>query len=153
MNYLELSEEVITELGLMAEVVGELASLHQDTSERKPTVREKAAAAIFMAQFYNGIENILKRLSYFYDVPLPTGESWHVELFKRFRLPGYPALPILFDNELASALAPYRNFRHVVFHSYCLQLDWSRMSEGVAHVESIFQEFKAKILAHLETIA
>jgi hypothetical protein len=40
-----------------------------------PTVREQTAAAAFLAQFYNGIENILKRISIFYEVPLPTGDT------------------------------------------------------------------------------
>ena len=35
-------------------------------------------------------------------------------------------------------VAPYRRFRHVAFHSYGFQLDWSRMAEGVANVQSVF---------------
>jgi len=37
-------------------------------------LRDKTAAAAFLAQFYSGIENILKRISRFYHVNLP-GQS------------------------------------------------------------------------------
>jgi hypothetical protein len=37
--------------------------LQGDVASREPTVREKTAAAAFLAQFYNGVEIILKRIS------------------------------------------------------------------------------------------
>jgi hypothetical protein len=121
-------------------------------SLREPTVREKTAAAAFLAQFYSGIENILKRISRYHNVPLPTGETWHVDLFQRFCPPSYPDLPVLFDEDLASALAPYRRFRHVAFHGYGFQLDWSRMAEGVANVQDVFSQLKATLADYLATI-
>jgi hypothetical protein len=63
----------------------------------EPTVRENAAAAAFLAQFYNGIENILKRICRCHNVPLPTGDTWHTVLFQRFCSPAYADLPLLFD--------------------------------------------------------
>jgi hypothetical protein len=93
----------------------------------------------------------LKRISYYYDVPLPEGDAWHVELFQRFVLP-HDNLPQLFDNELAAHLAPYRRFRHVVFHSYGFQLDWARMAEGVQGIQSVFAKFEASIATFLQTL-
>ncbi len=80
----DLINEINIELELIEFTLHELSSLYKDISAREPTVREKTAAASFMAQFYSGIENILKRISRFQSVPLPTGETWHIELFKRF---------------------------------------------------------------------
>ena len=51
---------------------------------RQPSVREKTAAAAFLAQFYTGIENILKRICRFRSVLIPRGDTWHVELFQKF---------------------------------------------------------------------
>lgn len=84
----------------MSIVVDELTTLLKDVSSREPTLREKTAGAAFLAQFYNRIENILKRISNFYGVPLPVGETWHVELFQYFTTTSHPDLPVLFDNEL-----------------------------------------------------
>jgi len=61
----ELQEEINIELDLIESTVQELLSLERDLADRKPSVREKTAAAAFMAQFYNGIENILKRITHF----------------------------------------------------------------------------------------
>lgn len=98
----QLRQEITIELESIESIVRELASLQRDITGRKPTVRETTAAAAFLAQFYNGLENILKRISRFYDVPLPSGETWHLELFDRFCSPPYDPLPALFTNALAA---------------------------------------------------
>jgi hypothetical protein len=104
-------------------------------------VRERTAGAAFLAQFYNGIENILKHICRYSNVALPGSENWHVELFSWFCAPAYPGLPVLFDTHLAADLAPYRRFRHVAFHAYGFQLDWDRMLEGIENVESVYARF------------
>ena len=148
----ELREEIAIELELMEATVRELSALQHDLAGREPTVREKTAAAAFLAQFYNGVENILKRISRFHAVPLPTGDTWHVDLFKRFYMPPYEPLPALFDEPLASALAPFRKFRHVVYHGYGFELDWSRMREGIERVESVFTQFRSVLSDYLQTL-
>ncbi|MBC8447526.1 MAG: hypothetical protein H8D78_07230 [Chloroflexi bacterium] len=148
----ELREEIAIELELMEATVQELLALQHDLVGREPTVREKTAAAAFLAQFYNGVENILKRISRFHAIPLPTGGTWHVDLFKRFCMPPYEPLPALFNESLASALAPFRRFRHVVYHGYGFELDWSRMHEGVESVESVFVQFKSTLSDYLQTL-
>jgi hypothetical protein len=145
----ELREEVSIELEALEATVYELGALHHDVAGREPTTREKTAAAAFLAQFYNGIENILKRISHFHGIPLPRGETWHVDLFQRFTAPPYGGLPVLFDEGLAEDLAPYRRFRHVVLHSYSFQLDWHRMAEGVAGVQDVFSRFRTRLAAYL----
>lgn len=153
MKAADLREEIAVEIELLEEIVSELSALHSDVSDREPTVREKTAAAAFLAQFYNGIENILKRISSYHEVALPIGETWHVELFNRFCLPPYSSLPALFDEPLASALAPYRRFRHVVLHSYGFQLDWFRMVEGVVGAQDVFLRVKASLSDYLDAVA
>jgi hypothetical protein len=148
----ELREEIAVELEALKATVNELLALQEDVARRQPTIREKTAAAAFLAQFYTGIENILKRISRYHGVPLPSGETWHVDLFQRFCSPSHPDLPELFDEALASALAPYRRFRHVAFHGYGFQLDWDRMSEGVATVQDVFTRLEACLSEYLESV-
>jgi len=124
MTLKELREEISIELELIESILQELSALHKDVAGRKPAVREKTAASAFMAQFYNGVENIFKRISRFNSVPLATGDTWHIDLFKRFCTPSYKPLPVLFDESLALAMAPFRKFRHVVHHGYGFQLEW-----------------------------
>jgi len=148
----ELREEIAVELELMDATVQELLALQRDAAERELTVREKTAAAAFLAQFYNGVENIFKRISRFHAVPLPTGDTWHVDLFKRFCFPPQEPLPALLDDPLASDLAPFRKFRHVVYHGYGFQLEWNRMAEGIASVEDVFSRFKSRLVDYLRTL-
>ena len=132
--------------------VDELVALQRDTAHREPTTREKTAAAAFLAQFYNGLENIFKRIYRYHGLDLPTGETWHVELFQSFCTPGHSRVPQLFEEYLASALAPYRRFRHVAFHSYGFQLDWSRMADGVENIEKIFEQIKSSLSDYLRSV-
>ena len=62
-------------------------------------------------------------------------------------------LPLLFDAPLAATLAPYRRFRHVAFHSYGFQLDWSRMAEGVSNVQTVFEQPKQSLSDYLTSIS
>lgn len=148
----DLQEEIAIELELMDATVQELLALQRDAEERELTVREKTAAAAFLAHFYNGVENIFKRISRFHGVPLPTGATWHVDLFKSFCSPPQEPLPGLLDGSLASALAPFRKFRHIVHHGYGFQLEWNRMAEGIAIVEDVFLRFKSRLLDYLQTL-
>ncbi len=54
----ELSEEINIELELIESTLLELSALHNDVAGREPTVREKTAAAGFLAQVYGGYETI-----------------------------------------------------------------------------------------------
>ena len=133
----ELREEISIELELMATMAKEVCLLLNDLSGREPTIREKTAGAAFIAQFYGGIENILKRIHRYYGIPMPVGDSWHIEIFRRFCNPAFSTLPLLFDDSLAANLAPFRKFRHVVHHGYGFQLEWERMKDGLLAVENV----------------
>lgn len=122
----ELREEISIELEQMATTAMEVRLLLDDLSGKEPTVREKTAGAAFIAQFYGGVENILKRIHRYYGVQMPIGDSWHIEVFRRFCKPAFSPLPHLFDDTLAADLAPFRKFRHVVHHGYGFQLEWGR---------------------------
>lgn len=148
----ELREEIDIEVEAIEAVVRELSELRKDVGKGEPTVREKTAAGAFLAQFYSGIENILKRICRFHSVPLPTGETWHTDLFELFCTSSTSPLPLLFDESLASLVVPYRKFRHVVYHGYGFQMDWNRMFEGLMRVEMVFERFKNNLFDYLRTL-
>ncbi|MBK8901270.1 MAG: hypothetical protein IPM53_08810 [Anaerolineaceae bacterium] len=83
---------------------------------------------------------------------MPEGDNWHVALFKMFSAPSQSPLPTLFDDNLAETLAPYRRFRHVVFHSYGFQLEWNKMVHGIEEIEPVFTQFKLAIKQFLASI-
>jgi hypothetical protein len=144
----DLKAEIDIDIEAIETALEKLASLYVDVGDRRATVREKTAAATFLAQFYGGIENIIKRISLFHNVPLPTGKTWQMDLFKRFCIPSYCSLPELFDEFLASSLSPYRRFRYVFHHSYSFELEWERMKEGIERAPHLFVHFKEKVLKY-----
>ena len=152
MNIKELTTEISIEFELLDNILIELSNLKKDIEGREPTTREKTAAAAFMAQFYGGIENVLKRISVFNSIPIPVGDAWHITLFKNYCETSHGNLPVLFDNSLSISIAPFRKFRHVVYHSYGFQLDWDRMKEGLQNIDDVFLRFKDKVQYYLNTM-
>src|SRR5438876_12132670 len=110
----ELRREIEIEFAAIQMSVDELELLRGDIGQREPSIRELAAAGLFLANFYGGIENVLKRICRFHQVEIGRGENWHVELMKSFCDPPRQDLPLLLDQQLADDLAPYRQFRHVI---------------------------------------
>ncbi|MDA1051777.1 MAG: hypothetical protein O3C40_15030 [Planctomycetota bacterium] len=149
MKLTDLTEQIDIEFEAIQLTVDELASLRDDVSAREPTVRELAAAGLFLANFYNGIENVLKRICRFHEVEILAGSDWHVALAQAFGDPPRVGLPPLLDAQLADALAPFRQFRHVVHHGYGFRLRWCDMLVGVEGTGDIFARFKAAVERHL----
>ncbi|MBI4648406.1 MAG: hypothetical protein HY738_17940 [Bacteroidia bacterium] len=85
-------------------------------------------------------------------MPLPASDIWHIVLFRNFCSPPHKSLPVLFDESLEPVIAPYRKFRHVVYHGYGVQLEWNRMKEGIENLEDAFRRFKNKLLNYLGTL-
>lgn len=151
MTAVDLKSEIEIELESMELIVAELIQLYSDVSGNDPSLREKTAAGAFLAHFYNGVENILKRICSFHNVPLPEGANWHMSLFKYFCSPPKQPLPALFDGSLSKRLAPYRNFRHLFFHSYGYYLDWRRMEAGIYQIDEVFLHFKNAVFGFLSS--
>lgn len=147
-----LLKEIQIELGYLDNTVNEIIALNQQIGINDPSVWEKTAAASFLSQFYNGIENILKRISLFNDIQLPSGENWHIELFERFIESSSLPLPILFDSSLAKELRMYRKFRHVVIHSYGFQIDWERLKTGIERLSTVYTNFQIALKDYLRSL-
>ncbi len=152
MKLTDLAEQIDIEFEAIQSTVDELSSLRGDVATREPTVRELAAAGLFLANFYNGIENVLKRICRFHEIDIPAGSDWHVELAKAFCDPPREGLPPLLDTQLADDLAPFRQFRHVVHHGYGFRLRWPDMLPGVEGAADIFAKFKGAVESHLHEI-
>ncbi len=145
MTSAQLREEIDIEMDCLSTLAQEINSLQKDVEGREATVRERTAAAAFLAQFYGGIENILKRIHRYYGLDLPTGDTWHLDLFRRFCSPAHELMPLLFEAQLAMELSPFRKFRHVVHHGYGFQVEWERIIAGIESVEGVFAAFRVSV--------
>ena len=80
----QLFEEIQIEIDSMGIIVNDIESLLFEVGDGVPTNIHKTALGGFVSQFYNGIENILKRIHKIYDITLPKGDDWHIVLLNRF---------------------------------------------------------------------
>jgi hypothetical protein len=116
-------KEIQIELENIEVIVKDLSKILEEHKSDTPNLVYKTAIASFLAQSYNGVENILKRIVKMYNLPLPKSENWHFELFKLFCNPTKNDLPLIFESELELEMNKYRKFRHVFLHGYAFQLD------------------------------
>jgi hypothetical protein len=95
---------------------------------------ELSALAAMIHSFYNGIENIFKRIAEGLDGQLPPSEFWHRELLDTMNKPG-KVRPAVISESLVECLDSYLDFRHFFRHSYTFDLHWERMKTLVLDCE------------------
>ncbi len=137
----DFRNEIEYDLGNMKRIVDESAALLTKLKFKEPDTIEKTALSAFASQFYNGIENILKRMHKYFLIPLPTGENWHHQLLLRFSSESDFKVPIKFSPELFDYLNDLRRFRHYFFHGYSLNIDWSILNESMLVLDDYYNTF------------
>lgn len=153
-----LQKDVTGELYQMEIVVEELEALAEDIGTGPGSLRDRAAASSFLASFYMGVENVLKRILRYHGLDLPRSERWHVELFERFCAPREEStaegpLPMLFEGKQVARMDAYRRFRHVIHHGYERNLDYARMRPGIEGARQTFGLFRGEVEAYLKGLS
>jgi len=95
---------------------------------------ELSALAAMLHSFYNGIENIFKRITLELGDPMPASGSWHKELLDGMTLPTGNRGAVL-SPQLRGRLKEYMEFRHVFRHAYTFDLRWDRIKTLVLGCE------------------
>ncbi len=113
---------------------------------------DKAAIALMLSQFFNGIENILKRILEQNSIKLPKNEQFHINLINAFSEKSNYNIGIIFSSEIIDGLSILRRFRHYVFHGYSFKLEWDRLSLAIESLPNIFDDFKEQILQYSESL-
>ena len=139
-----LKEDVADEMQAIAQVLADLAQLrHSMESDAADTIKN-AAMGTFLMNFYNGIENIIKRISKVYYQTLPKGSDWHKELLALSCNPPQGKIPV-FNTEIMDRLNPYREFRHLFVNGYGFRLRPERMLSLVANIDILWADIKQAI--------
>jgi hypothetical protein len=149
-NEQKLTKEVLREMNKMQRTVEELHALVREVGDRPASIRYRAAASQFLADFYMGVENILKRIAQFQEAGLPDSATWHADLLDWFCDPTHAQLPALLDTATRIEIDSYRRFRHVAHHGYALDLEWNRMKEGIEELDPTYQRFRERVVDYLE---
>jgi len=143
-QYEELKEDVLDEEKAIEETLKRLYEVRHNFDLQKEDRLTAPAIGTYPMNFYNGIENILKRISKEYYLITPKGSSWHKELLILSCNPPESKVPI-FNQEIVERIAPYRNFRHRFVSGYGFQLKREKMVDLVDNIKSLWIDMKRAI--------
>jgi hypothetical protein len=132
--------------------IGEIDSLFQLYEkelldlEKSPNLVELTALAGVLHSFYNGIENTLLIIAKNIDKTIPSDSDWHKSLLEQMAKENKHRKVVL-TLDTKNELLKYLGFRHFFRHSYSFHLKWERMEELVKPIRTVWEKFKAEILA------
>ncbi len=125
-RYRELKEDVLDEEKALDETVERLGDIRHKFDPWKQDQLIEPAMGTYLMNFYNGIENILKRISKEYYLAVPKGGNWHKELLTlSYHAP--EGKMAIFAQEIVERIVPYKNFRHRFVSGYGFQLKGEKM--------------------------
>ncbi len=132
----ELRERVLAE---KENVELSLTNLIEAMSRKERTVIELTAAASFVHNVYNGIENILKQVLAARSIEVARAGAWHQELLKR------AVAEKVVSNELAQELKEYLGFRHFFVHGYGFMVTEEPLQDLASRLPAVWARFIAEI--------
>jgi len=132
----ELREMIEIEYEKLDQVINGLPA-----SEELPYISELelAGVATYLHNFFNGTENILKRVFKTFKIEIPSGPSWHIDLLNK------AVSNKILSEELKNMLSSYLGFRHFFSHGYAIDLYADRMEGLIDNISETYNKFKNEI--------
>jgi hypothetical protein len=143
-QYNELREDIQEEEKAIEDTLMRLLQVRGMFDPQARDYSIEPAMGTYLMNFYNGIENILKRVSKEYYQAMPKGESWHKELLITSSNPPRGKVPLLSQRTM-ERLSAYRNFRHRFVSGYGFQLKGEKMLELIDNVRTLWNETRQEI--------
>ncbi len=138
----QLQEHCEAEFENIEMVVSQLTVALEARVEGLSTI-ELAGVAALLHNFYNGVENVLKRILLFKQAEMKDSPTWHKDLLKAAFDTG------MISTNLYEILSGYLSFRHFFVHSYSFTLRWDEMKPLVDRIVETFTQFKSEIDVYL----
>lgn len=147
-----LRRELELELAEMRDLLAVRAEIDTDGPDGSMRPVDTFATGALLHSFYNGVENLLKRIEVATAGTVPRGEHWHTELLA---LAGTetPSRPAVVSAVLMPQLRRYLEFRHAFQHVYAHRLVGARMLYLLRDLPEVARALETEIrdfLARLE---
>lgn len=140
--------EIISELALLNRLLESFDPLLARARSVEPDLVETAALGVVLHSFYNGAENIFKRIALDIDASLPTGGAWHSDLLDRMAQPTGDR-PAVITTALQDCLWDYLEFRHLFRSVYGYLLQWEKMAQLVFGCHETLRQLETELSAFL----
>lgn len=143
-EYKELREDVLDEEKAIEETLERLSKVRSKFHHHGEDYSAEPAMGTYLMNFYNGVENILKRMTKKYYLSMPKGENWHRELLALSSSPPSGKVAV-FEQDIVERLHPYRSFRHRFVSGCGSQLKGEKMLDLIDNIESLWIDIKKAI--------
>ena len=139
MNRKRLTQRINDELAKIESTVSGIAKALEDIEilpvAAKPYIQESIAKKL--ADVYNGIENIFKRVAREVDRYLPTGDSWHKDLLTQMT-EQRPERPPVISEKTIPRLDDLLKFRHAFNNIYAEELVYEKIEPRAKSIDELF---------------
>lgn len=143
----QLKQDILYEQRQIDTVISKIKEIGEDITDVK-----KAALAAYLMNFYNGVENIMKRCAKEYYKRTSKGADWHKELLRK-SCAGNGGKRPLFSEKIVDRLYDYLTFRHLFIHGYGFKLKWEEMKSLVEDIDELWQEVKKELADFISKIS
>jgi hypothetical protein len=151
-----LRADIEDELARLAQLGQVFASVRDklDLAPEQVSAYDRGAIGYLLHNFYNGCENIFRRIAAFFENDIGP-DTWHADLLRRMRLEIQGYRPAVIDEQLYRLLEDFRGFRHVFRNAYSFELDWERerlVARRLERAAGLMQEQVRAFLARLDQL-
>jgi len=146
-DYERLKQDIIFEESQIDILIEKIEKLSKD----ELTETKVAAIATYLMNFYNGVENIMKRWAKEYYKKVPKEDAWHKELLQLSCSCNRGKIAI-FNKEVVDRLYSYLMFRHFFIHGYGFKLNWEKMRSLVGNIGDLWKEIKKQLSEFIANI-
>ena len=147
----ELIEDILDEEKAIGETIILLKEVRNQFGRSAKDFSTEPAMGTYLMNFYNGIENIIKRICKIYYQIFPKGASLHKELLNLSSQPPEGKIAI-FNEDIVTQLHSYLNFRHRFISGYGFQLKGEKMLELIDNIDPLWNDIRKSINCFLKEL-
>ncbi len=145
-----LQSEINQEILSLEALLRELETLKPRLAQKEISNLDLRAAGSILHDFYNGVENIFRRVAQELNGGLPAGEDWHKQLLTDMSLDVKGVRPPLVSEDLKLKLQKYLGFRHIFRNVYGFHLEQEQIKVMVKEFPRILSWLRREIAAFQE---
>lgn len=144
----KLRKQIAVQREMLGHLLADYEPLLRKCAIEPPDRIELSALAAMLHGFYNGVENVFKRVAIELNEDLPRGEGWHTLLLERMTCPGAQR-PAVISTALARELTEFLKFRHFFSGACPFQLHWKEMAPLAASCQQVLRRLEDELEAFL----